>query len=1106
MKKASRRKIKGDSKIEVISKLPASPATSELLEKEQASIANEHQIEVEPLNSSSAVNQSQSDDNEMVQSAGRTQPAESTKPETALSQGGTSDTECGESAKTQLQVITTGDVFIERYLWNKPQSDSVNLPYVWPEELRSAQNSATRREYGGAVIHSKIIRNYLNKDRSTKKEPRFTEENVFCLPREEFYKKICRGKPYPPLAVMLHELRPVGESVDGMATAWRIERCFGVVSPADNFDELTDNSISFKQKGIEPIEQLQMEIEADSAYWGAIEDLLCQLSPLEQVPSDLSKGSNKSGSYKPTVIVINDRDIADEGNREYSTRTWMKHFFQFVEAFKTKLQAKEGSIDELNRQWGSANCGIVKRLQDQIDWRREEFSEDDSPKGVQSSEKAQAIQLKKEVDELEKLLDQVKSRIQEKAQSFGSREKNIREHDKSNLLVIWHTRHFTVQTDDRSENVPHTDGYSYHSQYKNAIYEFLDRCGLVKSTIMLVNHMCLREAGIELRFDQSYESSVRNVIASLGNSDVGRLLQFPQVLIRFDYGVMHLTTSNGRLTGLDIHGLLSGPYRFEPSRHGMVTGTMPLFSAAIIEEVSRYVEGGKSIKQFLDDCSQVKDPTILNSTRLDRAIDAGLLLAMRRFSLGFGKYDPRGHDSEPALSKKDSSEIFNGLFEDYHSDTYHLIHDGERVLNDLAGQGANSIQPMNYLIGRETEERREEVERDRLVRLGVPDSILRPGSPASDIDSYLRTRLFDMGVLWEESQVQKPDVSDARSSEQVSKEFLHAVVLYGFPAAVQRKQLKLDGKVDPLVQEPSALCPYVALGDYCAIDAHEIDQILEIRYLISNYCFNQHRKRPLNLGIFGAPGSGKSSSIVASMEGIEKVVFSKDLTCNLSQLRSADELGRYFHRWQDIVSSGKIPVAFFDEFDAKLGNDLCGWLKFFLMPMQDGQYSIGQDLFDLSSAIFVFAGGINHSFDDFTQFCSKHKDEKAPDFKSRLTGFIDIPSLELPPFGDGKQFSRERELAIKVRRAVRLRSLLSRNLPHIFDKSSQTARINPKIIDAFLSVRTFENSLRSMEAIVTMSKVPNRLDRFEIACLPSREQIKIHVDPDEFYKYINPNQ
>jgi hypothetical protein len=54
-----------------------------------------------------------------------------------------------------------------------------------------------------------------------------------------------------------------------------------------------------------------------------------------------------------------------------------------------------------------------------------------------------------------------------------------------------------------------------------------------------------------------------------------------------------------------------------------------------------------------------------------------------------------------------------------------------------------------------------------------------------------------------------------------------------------------------------------------------------------------------------------------------------------------------------IVSSGKIPVAFFDEFDAKLGNDLCGWLKFFLMPMQDGQYSIGQDLFDLSSAAFV---------------------------------------------------------------------------------------------------------------------------------------------------------
>jgi hypothetical protein len=308
---------------------------------------------------------------------------------------------------------------------------------------------------------------------------------------------------------------------------------------------------------------------------------------------------------------------------------------------------------------------------------------------------------------------------------------------------------------------------------------------------------------------------------------------------------------------------------------------------------------------------------------------------------------------------------------------------------------------------------------------------------------------------------------------------------------------------DPLLEQ----VPEIRFGKILrAMDRSEIERLSGIWKLISEYMSHPNPGRPLSLAVFGSPGSGKSFSINQIAEQIDSRRIYK-MVFNLSQFRQYEELVAAFHKIRNINLTGKIPLVFFDEFDA----DGLKWLKFFLAPMQDGEFMDGGTTFNLGASIFVFAGGTCASFESFS--AGKTGDEehsrqvKLPDFVSRLRGFINIKGpnpVDDRYFHDylrGEQVLWKDENYI-IRRAKLIRSLLERSshARGLFGPDGKTLQIDPGVLRALLLVPEYKHGIRSIESILEMSRLAGK-DYFDKAALPPLDQLALHVD-NEVFEYL----
>lgn len=311
--------------------------------------------------------------------------------------------------------------------------------------------------------------------------------------------------------------------------------------------------------------------------------------------------------------------------------------------------------------------------------------------------------------------------------------------------------------------------------------------------------------------------------------------------------------------------------------------------------------------------------------------------------------------------------------------------------------------------------------------------------------------------------------------------------------------------------------PHLKIGKLLTADRREVESMRQLVQLMRRYDKHDAGKKPLSIGVFGPPGSGKSFAV----QEIAMMLCGSDgwLEFNLSQFASPDDLIGAFHQIRDKVLQQRLPVVFFDEFDAQNYR----WLQYLLAPMQDGKFQEGQVTHPIGKCIFIFAGGTSWTFETFgpppssagasggassetvpAAIAATGESRKAeldfrlakgPDFKSRLDAYLNVVGPNQRQTGtvasSGYDFKNDpTDIFFPIRRALMLRAEL---------KCAPGAKldIDEGVLHALLHAESFRHGSRSLSKLLQpfQSTATGRLVRSQ---LPPSAHIDMHTNAKAF--------
>jgi hypothetical protein len=556
--------------------------------------------------------------------------------------------------------------------------------------------------------------------------------------------------------------------------------------------------------------------------------------------------------------------------------------------------------------------------------------------------------------------------------------------------------------------------------------------------VVQVSADCLRKAGLSITKYGALEESVKDIFDCRGNSPMKELLALARhlVIVFRETGSLHIDQTDGANTAAELHFCpnFDRIAQSDEATYGEVPGKFAIFIVSLVKELYRTA---------LTSNRPFDDWNIANSLRL-AAVAYNLLFAD-------GLRQERGTPSpflaiEQALSRDRVARMF---------------HNSENSEN------------REYLVS----------------SLALTES---------ELSTWSRTSRF---------------LTDAAAHEfepvrNVVKRGLDATLVIEEPSA-RGGTAKETALAQPWFPRKYITVPYAIFKKLKLLDQSEIVKYYSLAKIIRKYIQTAAWSTPLSIAVFGPPGSGKSFGVKQILETVDPGRKSEPLTFNLAQFSSVEQLTDAFHQIQDrALSSDEVPLAIFDEFDAQFGT-WRGWLKYFLAPMQDGLFRGRSSDYRVGRAIFLFSGGTSDSFSDFmkppppeaaapqTLPADALRIAKVSDFASRLRGFLDVADINEPEDAATGGPSPAVSPLVKLRRAVILRSLLEQHAAPIFVSYSngvRRARIHPAVIDAFLEQPRYQHGVRSMEAIIQMSRWVD--GEFVAASLPLQEQLKVHVGAD----------
>jgi hypothetical protein len=661
-----------------------------------------------------------------------------------------------------------------------------------------------------------------------------------------------------------------------------------------------------------------------------------------------------------------------------------------------------------------------------------------------------------------------------------------------------------------------SDCLKFKSLFWEQLRAHTDRVAIVTSLT------ALRQAGVLVTRRLSWEQGVEDLAAELHRFPRLRALtQFAHLFVRLGtVGFLHIERNNGKEAGNALSGIVyfapyieSGIYR-DHEVDGSTIGRNTIFIATLVDHLL------KKRHEWHND---------LRKTVFDRALKA-ILLSQKS---GYGDAIVSGNDDGAEKGKRLIS-----LLADYVKQVAAEAEQSESGRNAESGESISSD-----IDAKKTKKAKEHSDKDIFAFCPVPPFVLTTPSPAL-LHSQKRWHILDEALMG--APVHRVNIAMAivmgghrkvlnqpwfetrtyKGADEKLWKLLKRVEYYN-PKDQAPDYVTLRPGTRPAIPEwpfagPSTpaiigslkdgveVCvPVTEFGKLVLIERDEIETMRGIYNLLSLYRDQARHATgkplaPVSIAVFGPPGSGKSYAVkqIASELGGEELL--PQLEFNISQFRSAADLTGAL---QEAVTrraekSHVTPLVFFDEFDCVWDGKELGWLKYFLGPMQDGTFQGVKGR--IGPAIFVFAGGLHPSFERFDpttdssydnlrdldvykQRLKSFVDQKGPDFISRLRGHINVLEIN-DAQGRGKHF---------IRRAMQLRGLLEANGWIEHDGPLKGfANIDDAIVYALLTVDRYRHGVRSMQAIVEMCSPIYK--RIEIASLPPRTHLNMHVDAEEF--------
>ncbi|MBI5249106.1 MAG: toll/interleukin-1 receptor domain-containing protein [Desulfomonile tiedjei] len=333
-----------------------------------------------------------------------------------------------------------------------------------------------------------------------------------------------------------------------------------------------------------------------------------------------------------------------------------------------------------------------------------------------------------------------------------------------------------------------------------------------------------------------------------------------------------------------------------------------------------------------------------------------------------------------------------------------------------------------------------------------------------------------------------PLLSDSRLTEEETIHLAHQIAIYGTDIAMKGTK-------------------FARFGDMDVADPKEIDGYIEIRDIVIEY-LKRSQRVPLSVAVFGPPNTGQlfcvqQVTLSAILVDYETCVF------DLSNFRDLEEFTKALHQVREIGISGKIPLVFWEGFDANHFR----WLEFFIPIMSSGSFVDNLKKYQIGNSIFAFISTKFSRFKSFTEaplddYVSAFDDHKGPDFVSCLRGYLNLIGLN-PSIPEGELSSNQsvsNDTYFVIRRSVWLRHILHRRTPDLFREieGKLVIDIAPGVLNAFFRIQHYKHGLRSMEAIVDMSKLAGK-NAYESQSLPSKHQLDLQVDAEEFLSLVKAN-